>query len=174
MTRTVEITLYQFDELDQRTQDAIISRWRINDQFPWQEEWRESLDAFARLAPITIRDWSVGYRDTYVTFDMEDEIADLSGNRAWKWLVNNGWQKIAQGQDCPFTGYCGDESLLDAIRTALEKPGSIVSLQSVFDDALQDWARGFEADMDYWHSEEAIREDIAANGYEFHANGSLA
>lgn len=174
MTRTVEITVYQFDELDQSAQDAIVSRWRNNDQFPWSDEWRESLDAFAKLAPITVRDWSIGYRDTYVTFDMEDDIADLSGNRARTWLVNNGWQRLAQGQDCPFTGYCGDETLLDAIRNALANPASIVSLQSVFDDALQDWARGFEADLEYWHSEEAIREDIEANGYEFLANGDLA
>lgn len=174
MTRTVEITLYQFDELDQRAQEMIISHWRNNDQFHWQEEWRDSLDAFARIAPITIRDWSVGYRDTYVTFDMNDEIADLAGNDAAQWLIDHGWQKLSQGQDCPFTGYCGDESLLDAIRTALANPAAISSLQSVFDDALQDWARAFEADVDYWHSEEAIREDIAASGYEFHANGSLA
>lgn len=174
MTRTVEITLYKLGELDERTQQRVIDGWRANDQFPWGDEWRESLDAFAKIAPLTIRDWSVGYRSNGVTFDMDEDVADLSGNEAQQWLIANGWQKLAQNQDCPFTGYCGDEVLLDAIRTALGNPSSISSLRSVFADALHDWAKGFERDMDYWASEEAIREDIEANDYEFHANGTLA
>ena len=84
------------------------------------------------------------------------------------------WAKLAAGQDCPFTGYCGDETLLDAIRKALANPAAITSLRDVFNDALQSWAWAFESDINHWHSEEAIREDIEANGYEFNANGTLA
>jgi hypothetical protein len=174
MARTIEVTIYKFDELGAAMQQRVIERWREGDNFPWGEEWRDSLDAFAKIAPIKVRNWSVGYGETYVTFDMDDNIADLSGVRAYKWLLNNDWAKIATGQDCPFTGYCGDENLLDAIRTAIGNPASISSLRDVFADALQGWAKGFEADLDYWHSEEAVREDIDANGYEFNENGTLA
>jgi hypothetical protein len=174
MARTIEVTVYKLDELDVAMQQRVIEGWRAGDQFFWEDEWRDSLHAFAKLAPIKVRDWSVGYGGTYVTFDMDDDIADLSGVRAYKWLVNNGWAKLAAGQDCPFTGYCGDENLLDAIRTAIGNPASISSLRDVFADALHGWAKGFEADLDYWHSEEAVREDIDANGYEFNANGTLA
>jgi hypothetical protein len=174
MARTLEITVYKLDELDEAMQQRVIQSWRDGDHFFWEDEWRDSLHAFAKIAPIKVRDWSVGYGGTYVTFDMDDNIADLSGIRAYKWLLNNGWAKLAAGQDCPFTGYCGDENLLDAIRTAIGNPASISSLRDVFADALQGWAKGFEADLDYWHSEEAIREDIEANGYEFNANGTLA
>jgi hypothetical protein len=174
MARTIEVTVYKLDELGAAMQQRVIEDWRAGDQFFWEDEWRDSLHAFAKIAPIKVRDWSVGYGGTYVTFDMDDNIADLSGVRAYKWLVNNGWAKLAAGQDCPFTGYCGDENLLDAIRTAIGNPASISSLRDVFADALHGWANGFEADLDYWHSEEAIREDIDANGYEFNANGTLA
>jgi hypothetical protein len=174
MARTIEVTVYKLDELGAAMQQRVIEDWRAGDQFFWEDEWRDSLHAFAKIAPIKVRDWSVGYGGTYVTFDMDDNIADLSGIRAYKWLVNNGWAKLAAGQDCPFTGYCGDENLLDAIRTAIGNPASISSLRDVFADALHGWAKGFEADLDYWHSEEAIREDIDANGYEFNANGTLA
>jgi hypothetical protein len=47
-------------------------------------------------------------------------------------------------------------------------------LRDVFADALHDWAKAFERDIDHWGSEEAIREDIEANEYEFNANGTLA
>lgn len=180
MARVLEVTVYTFDELDADVQQRVISTWRYGDQFPWGDEWRESLDAFEIRAPLTTRDWSVGYGGTYVTFDMDqddnysDGIAELSGVRAWKWLVNNGWAKIAAGQDCPFTGYCGDEDLLDAIRKALANPTSITSLRDVFADALSDWAFAYERDIEHWGSEEVIREDIDANDYEFNADGTLA
>jgi hypothetical protein len=174
MARTIEVTVYKLDELDVAMQQRVIEGWRAGDQFFWEDEWRDSLHAFAKIAPIKVRDWSVGYGGTYVTFGMDDDIADLSGVRAYKWLLNNNWAKLAAGQDCPFTGYCGDENLLDAIRTAIGNPASISSLRDVFADALHSWAKAFERDLDYWHSEEAIREDIDANGYEFNANGTLA
>ena len=180
MARVLEVTVYKLDELDADVQQRVIERWREGDNFPWSEEWRDSLDAFAKLAPLTIRNWEIGYGSNGVTFDMAtddnygDGIAELSGIRAWKWLVNNGWAKLSTGQDCPFTGYCGDENLQDAIRTAIANPSSISSLRDVFADALHGWAKAFEADLDYWGSEEAIREDIDANEYEFNANGTLA
>ncbi len=175
MARTVELTVYRFDELDERTQQRVIDSWREGREFPWADEWRDSLDEFAKLAPITIRDWSVGGRDTGVSFYMDDEaLGELSGVRAYKWLLNNGWVDLAAKQDCPFTGYCGDESLLDAIRTAIGSPAKISSLYSVFYGALHGWANDFERDMDYHYSDEAIREDIEANEYEFYANGGIA
>jgi hypothetical protein len=180
MARVLEVTVYKLDELDAAMQQRVISNWRDGGQFPWSEEWRYSLDAFAKIAPLTVRNWEVGYRSNGVTFDMDrddnygDGIAEMSGVRAWKWLINNCWAKLAAGQDCPFTGYCGDEDLLDAIRAAIANPASITSLRDVFADALHDWAKAFERDIDHWGSEEAIREDIEANEYEFNANGTLA
>lgn len=172
--RTQTVTIYQFDDLDADVQQRVISQWRDGDQFFWSDEWEDSLNAFAKIAPLTVRHWEIGCRGNGVVFDMDDNVADLSAARAWKWLVNNGWGKLAAGQDCPFTGYCGDENLLDAIRNALANPASIVSLRDVFADALHDWVKAFEADIDHWHGEEAIREDIEANEYEFNANGTIA
>lgn len=174
MTRTVEITLYKLDELDEAVQQRVIEGWRYNDSFPWADEWRDSLDAFADRAPIKIRDWEIGYRSNGVTFDIDEDVANLSGMTAYRWLVQEGWEQITRNQDCPFTGYCGDENLLDAIRAGLANPSSISSLRDLFAEALNDWAEAFEADLDHWNSEEAIREDIEANDYEFHEDGTRA
>jgi len=170
------VTAYTFDELDESVQRKVIERWRNDDHFHWGDEWRDSLKRFAEAAPIRVRDWNVGYPGTFVSFEMvgeyADEVGDLSGVRAWKWLMNNGWNDLST-TSCPFTGYCGDESLLDAFRTAIANPASIVSLRKVFGDALHHWAKDFEADLDHWHSEECIREEIEANEYEFYDDGSL-
>jgi hypothetical protein len=177
MARTIEVTIYKLDELDAAMQQRVIEGWRSGDQFFWDDEWRDSLNAFAKIAPLTIRNWEIGFGINGVTFDMDEDVADLSGDEAHAWLINNGWDALAnpdKRQSCLLTGYCGDENLLDAIRTAIANPTSISSLRDVFADALQGWAKGFEADLDYWSSEEAIREDIEANGYEFNANGTLA
>lgn len=177
MARTVEITLYKFDELEERVQQRVIDGWRNGDHFFWDDEWQDSLNAFEKVAPIKVRNWEIGYRSNGVTFDMDENIADLSGDEARDWLIQNGWDALAnpgERKSCPFTGYIGDESLLDAIRAAISNPSSISSLRDLFSEALHDWAKAFERDLDYWHSEEAIREDIEANDYEFHANGTLA
>jgi len=177
MARTIEVTIYKFDELDAAIQQRVIEGWRSGDQFFWDEEWRDSLNAFAKIAPLTIRNWEIGFGVNGVTFDMDEDVADLSDIQAYRWLVNNGWDALAnpdKRQSCLLTGYIGDESLLDAIRTAIANPASISSLRDVFADALHGWARAYEADLDYWGSEEAIREDIEANDYEFNANGTLA
>ena len=182
MARLMEVYAYPFDELDPKVQAQIISSWRDNDTFFWADEWKDSLTKFCEHAPIKVRDYNIGYPGTHVDFSFDDEaVANLSGVRAWKWLMNNGWNDLANPKptkknphpSCPFTGYCGDESLLDAIRTALAYPSKITSLYSVFQDCLSNWARDFEQDYDHWFSEEAIREDIDANGYEFYANGRL-
>ena len=178
MARTVEITLYKFDELDEAVQRRVIERWRDNDDFFWGDEWRDSLKAFEQVAPVTLRDWQVGYPGTFVSFYMDDEdIADLSGDEARDWLIQEGWDALAnpgERKSCPFTGYIGDEDLLDAIRAAISNPSSISSLRDLFAECLNDWAKAFEADYDYWHSEEAIRGDIEANDYEFHEDGTRA
>jgi hypothetical protein len=183
MARALTLYAYKFDELDPKVQAKVIERWRYNDTFFWADEWRDSLKAFADHAPLTIRDWNVGYPGTYVDFIIHEDdnygdgLGTMSGVRAWKWLMNNGWGDLANPKDtrksCPFTGYCGDETLLDAIRTALANPATITSLRDVFAECLSDWAEGFEQDYDHWHSEECIREEIEANGYEFYDDGSL-
>jgi hypothetical protein len=180
-TMTITKTLYKFEELPADIQERIVSRWRDGDHdMPWNDEWWQSLVEFQSYPmPIKVKDWDVSpFSYTYVTTTTtDDDVAALSGVRAWKWLVNNGWQKLAhppKGQSCPFTGYCGDENLLDPLRGALANPLAITSLEDVFKDACNTWAKAWSQDMEYWYSDECIREEIAANEYEFEADGTLA
>jgi len=75
--------------------------------------------------------------------------------------------------NCPLTGYCGDMSLIQPIFKFIAKPDKHTSLADVIGDCLHNWARDWEADMDYQNSDEYIRETIEANDYEFYADGSM-
>lgn len=177
--RTITITkeLYKLDELPADIQEKVILHWRENDHFFWGDEWEQSLNGFCKIAPISKVDWQVGvWGYTFASCKVDDEnIGELSGIRAWKWLANNGFfdEKLIGG-NCPFTGYCGDEDLLDPIRKAKANPASIGSLEELFNDCLHSWAKAYRADLEYWYSDEAIREDIAINDYEFDREGNLA
>lgn len=174
---TITKNVYQFHELPADTQSHILQRWRNDNYFPWDEEWRDSLNGFCQIAPIVNVKWEVGiWGRSFATCEVRDEaVSELSGIRAWKWLLNNGLfdEKLISG-NCPFTGYCGDEDLLDAIRKAKVNPAGIISLHELFNDCLHSWAMAYEADMEYFHSEKAIIEEIEANEYEFYENGAVA
>lgn len=59
-------------------------------EIPWQGEIMDSLKAVFDASGINLRDWSIdAYGYSYVKFSMNDEVRDLSGNRALAWLENN-------------------------------------------------------------------------------------
>lgn len=154
--RTVTVPVYTFDELPPNVQSRVVERWRDDDTFPWSDEWWASLEAFCGAVGEKVPDcrdegWGicVYYRPDTDETDPLPEI-DLSGS-------------------CPFTGYCGDESLLDGIRNA--KPGD--SRCDILRACFNGWAKEFNADLEYWFSERAIRKDITEGEYEFTADGRI-
>lgn len=171
--RTKEVNVYTFTELSPRAQQrAIESRRRcIADDMPWCDEWRQSLEEFAKLAPITVRKWDTSRKDISITVD--DNVSTLQGVRLWKWLHNSGFAS-AIAKDCPFTGYCGDEAILDSIRDFLRAPTTHTTGEDLFTDAAQDWVYAFANDMDYQLSDDGISQDLTDLGEEFDRDGNPA
>lgn len=95
--RTVEVTLYQLSELSEKAQERAYNKWlQHGDNYGWHDENRESLEAFAKLFPINVSNWSYGDRDYGVSFSFTDyhhydidAVAALSGVRLATWLWNN-------------------------------------------------------------------------------------
>lgn len=176
--RTQTITIYTFDELPDETKSKVRDNFRNSgDLWHWQTEHWDSGQAFARIAPIDIiqADFGCGHVDTRWTGD--DAIGDLSGLRAWKWLLNNDWFKWASDMvagSCTMTGYCADCFFGDAIAEYERNPMGTPELRQVFYEACQAWAQGGRADCEYVYSDNAIDETIEANEYEFYASGALA
>ena len=182
-------TTFTLDQLPARIQQVVIETWRNNDSFPWADEWVNSLSKFENLTGfIGVRDWSVGYPRNHVDFTIEnrgywrstkgesDEWADeMRGLRLWKFLRRTyGWA-LRRG-DCPLTGYCGDEAILKPIREAIAAhPRTLArtTLRDILTDCFSSWVWGYENDIEYWHSDECIREDIEAGEYRFNEDGEI-
>ena len=173
-----ERKVYQLDELPADIQEDVLLRWRENAEFPWDADYRDSLSEFQCSFPVRVTDWCVdpyrGGTGAHTECTAEDDVSQLKGVRLWKWLNNNGFfDEDLLGGNCPFTGFCADEDLLDPIRSFRAKP-SQETLEELLDDCVSGWVWAYARDLEHWHSEEAIREDITENGYEFLSDGSLA
>ncbi len=175
--RTETIEVFQFDELSdrakQRARDWYLSH---GDSWHWSQEWWDSAVAFSAIAPVDIRaiDWHHASPDMRWTGD--DELRDLSGLRAWKWLNNNGWfdlaQKNAMGA-CTLTGYCGDCEFFDPIEKYRGDPLKVPDLETLFRDCVYAWAFSARRDLEWSQSDECVDETIRGNEYEYTAAGDF-
>lgn len=187
MQETTTNNSFAFGNLPKHVQDEILANWRDHDEFPWHKDWVDTLKEFASGSPLAVRKWEVGYRGGGVTFDIEerglwnsreglsDEWADrMTGVRLWKFLRRTYGRLLRKA--CPLTGYCGDEDILGPIREAIAShPRGLrhTTLRDVLADCFAAWVSAYEADIDYWHSDECVKEDIEANDYRFDEDGEL-
>jgi hypothetical protein len=171
--------------------------------YDWSEEWVDSLKSFCYQIGATLKEYSVStcspsYTTVSITRD-EFDPEELTGLRLRTWLINNWLPLFRQGKyyskskwfngeykctsrrskvfftyhDCPFTGYCGDNSLIHPVLTFIDKPDSRTSLLDLLQDCADSWVEDWVSDMEYQDSDEAIRETIEPNGYEFTEEGEL-
>lgn len=173
--RTCNVTLYKYNELDERAQERARDAARNAGWFgdAWEGEWRDSLDKAQHALPFRVVDWSVGLGShSFARVSVEDDVAELAGARAWKYLQNNGIaEAIGEDGACPFTGYCGDESLLDPLRAFLLRPHPRTTLGELFQDCADSWVRAWLADMEYQLSDEYVAEHLEVNEYEYTEDG---
>ena len=92
-TRT--ITVYNISELSEDAIDNAYNAYCQDDNYFWSSENEETLKAFCAIFPVNAKDWEYGYR-AYVNYEFaeEPELADLSGIRLLKYLVNNYWHDL--------------------------------------------------------------------------------
>ena len=185
--QTQTITTYSFDELPVETQEQIADSWRNDDYFFWGDEWRDSLHKFADCFGLHVKDWCIDlYGQSYVEFEFEDDnyykfyfgennlaTSEIGGVRLYKLIINNHFISKVIKKDCPFTGFCGDESLLKPIRDFIKQPCKHTSFYELIDECFDNWIKDYKVDLEYWHSFDCIKEEILANDYQFTANGDL-
>ena len=174
--RVKEIKIYEFSELSAKVKVAVLDKERVHpDVFPWSDEWVNSLTSFCEHFNLTDLRYSVSaWNHSHCSAALSDEdLQSLKGVRLWKYLKNNGLvnDKFLSG-DCPFTGYYGDESLLDPIREFMGKPSGI-TYPGLLDQCFASWIKGYVADEEYAYSDEALIESLDANEVEFFEDGRL-
>lgn len=90
------ITVYSSIELKELDPDAFsraYDKW-VQDQYGfglnWQDEIMDSLKAIFEYSDINLRDWEISDSSpSYVKFSMDNEVYELTGQRAIAWLENN-------------------------------------------------------------------------------------
>ena len=165
--------------------------------FHWTDEIVRSLkELFNNLDGISLDDYSLGSYDRNnhlkVNFDNYDA-EDVTGSRALAYIENNllsniritrqeyrakrkeyfnygSSYRIGKVKPCPFTGYCADDVLLEALLNNIKDGMSLLdSLRDLADVA----ARLIEDEEEYQLSNEYIRETLGANEYEFTQDGAI-
>jgi len=194
--RTEQVEIFKYDELSDAAKESARS-WYFGEGFEyhWSNEWIESLKGFAEQFPVKVLTWeanphsysSIGIETHFYaySYEIDDNIRELSGVRAFKWLVNNGHDMVRNNGDktlekvinavdgtCPFTGYIGDCSPLDPLADFLKKPDSR-TLGELFQACADKWLKDFIADMEYQESDEYVAGHMMANEYEFTASGEF-
>lgn len=188
--RVQETPVYKFDQLSAKAKEKARSWWRqCEAEDPaWQAERRESLEAFCKEFPIRARSWEY---DAYIAqmnacFTGDEEIAVLSGYRLVAYLRNNHESVLTrkrkygkrtskilrEATDCPFTGYCIDETLLDPIREFLAKPGTWC-FSDLLEECLQRWVKACRDDVKWINEDGQVDEAILSNEYEFDVSGNI-
>ena len=177
MPRTVTTTkeVYKFSELDERAKERAREWYRNGMEYHWSSDNLASLKAWADWFYVNIKNWNLGGSDNRnqdVTFDLniDSNVEDLRGVRLWKWMQNQMVLPDLSG-NCPFTGYCFDENLLDKIRDFIKHPWD-TDYRGLMQDCIDDFCKAYADDVDYQYSDEAVDESIEANDYEFDEDGN--
>lgn len=129
------------------------------------------------MFPINWESWDIYWGINYsVTCD--DDIANLSGARLVAYLVNNylgqknKYKHSLLDGECFFTGFCGDEDLIDPIREFMLKPTEKTSFADLLSACLESWLVAVRRDYESQQEDEYIAEYLTANEYEYLENGN--
>jgi len=176
-TIVTETTVYTLEELSESAKEKAHGDWlNCSDLWHWQGEWEDSLNAFCAIAPVKWSEYNLDWGSISYRWKEDESLAELSGVRAWKWLLNNGWFDLAERNargECTLTGYCGDCDLFDPIHKVRDNPNKVPSLKQVFYECLQYWVYAARRDYEYCASMESFAETCEANEWLFTEGGKF-
>jgi hypothetical protein len=128
----------------------------LRSKFFWSQEYEKSLEHFceALYVPDAIKDWSIGYPRTYVTFNSDLKIRGLKLKEARQLQLSDG--------------YCAGEGLKENFLKQWENTGDPLF---AFKNAVQLFFREWENDIEDYYSEETVEREAKDFGHWFEENG---
>lgn len=90
-TITKTYTVYSYKELSEDAKERVLESFRNNEEYPWINEDRQSLDIFCELFNIKNVEYDYLRLGGYIQgeVDVDDEITQLRGLRLATWIYNN-------------------------------------------------------------------------------------
>lgn len=222
--KTINLTLFSFDELSENVQKKIIERerWNVMERCMdcYASEYKASLKSFENLTNTGAFNWNVGYSRYSFNFMFNDLLyhenpydcdkdiclSDLRGKLLFRYINNNIMPYITKGRyyskgkyvdgkyqykdrhskillennNCPLTGVCYDQDILDPIIRYYKTWNSYPEdfswpdlMRQCYDNFFKSWHEEYE----YWaDNEDAIREELHNNQYEdrlYYENGNV-
>jgi hypothetical protein len=104
--RTIEKTLYKFDELEWTAQEKALNEWiSSGDTYGWEYENVDSLNAFTEVFGIEIGNWEYGDHN-YINFSVKNvedydsiyETEELTGLKLYKRIANIYYNEVQKGK----------------------------------------------------------------------------
>jgi len=196
LVRTVRTKVYKFEGLSPEGQQKAIECERnftiSNQDFPFLEDYRRSIDAFIKLFPVRLNRRGDGF-----AFEGNDEVGRLKGKRLAAFLWNKYKDYLFEGKlyykgaisgdtkfwhskcqleenSCALTGMGYDYALLKPIFEYMRKPTMWkVDFEDLMYYCYAEWSLSIDKEEEYVLSDEYIRENLIENEYEFTADGRL-
>ena len=193
--KTLEIKLYNFEELTKEAKQKAIENYK-NDNFEtlgeyWQEENFNSIKAILTFFDVKIKDFEIDYSSAarsciYWEFKSEytEELKNLFGARLFKYIQNNyigkktgSFNSVFDGKHdegrCLFTGYCADHDIISPIVEFLEKPTKYINFEDLINNVISAGLQYIENEYNYQNSDEAITYELLNSDFYFNSSGKI-
>lgn len=156
--RTIEQTIYTFEELNDEAKENAREWWRSNGELFWNDEAKDSIQTFCDHFGAHLKSWNIG---PFAPIDYNCEYFN-SHFRGMK-------LKDFKRDNMP-TGYCLDCSLWMTFYDEFKRTGSA---KAAFDAALYQGFKDWRSDMESQFENDYIDDHLIANGYEFTESGKF-
>ena len=157
--RTETIAVYTFNELDEKAKDRARNWYYEGLDYPWYCEAEESIKAFCSAFHVRVLDYAYGPFNCHNYIKTDAEPAHFRG------------LKLRDvDREAMRAGYYLDNTLQYAFYDAFKQTGNAyAAFKCALDAAISD----IVADVECYHSTEAIDEMLEVNDYEFTADGRV-
>lgn len=156
--RTIETTVYSFDELSEEAKENAVSKHRICVDYPWFSECLDSLHSFCTEFGVKVTDYTLSNcHRAYIKTDATP--------KHFRGLKLSSFDKDAMP-----TGFCFDTDLRYSFHNEFKRTGDAFY---AFQSALEEFLSLVRKDIEWHYSEEAIIECFEINGFEFTEEGEV-
>lgn len=156
--KTIQTTVYSFEELNEKAKERARDWWKQNLEYPWFDESMDSIRAFVEHFGARVGNWSIGERGRdYIKTDItQDRFRGLK-------------LKDFSPDHMP-TGYCLDCDLWGTFHKEWKRTSDPMYS---FEQALEAALSAIASDVEYQYTNESVDDYLIVNEYQFTEEGRV-